>query len=57
MIHLNILTTVWLLQLRGFCGEEQATCSKSLSFCLDKWWWALHAQIVLHFAKSRFFKY
>ena len=57
MIHLNILKTVWLLQLRGFCGEEQATCSKSLSFCLYKWWWALHAQNVLHFAKSRFFKY
>ena len=29
MILLKLLTTVWLLRLRGFSGEEQAHCSAS----------------------------
>ena len=32
MIVLKLLTTVWLLQLRGFSGEEQALYSASETF-------------------------
>ena len=55
MILLKLLTTVWLLWLRGFSGEEQALWSANeILNQLCKWWWDTHAQNALHFVKNRF---
>ena len=52
-IFWKILTTVRLLWLRGFSGEEQPFWSANKILNI-KWWWDLHAQNALHFSKSRF---
>ena len=55
MVHLKLLTTVQLLWLRGFSGEEEALWSRNeILNWLCKWWWNAHAQNALLFGKSRF---